>query len=58
MNIAVIGLGLIGGSFCKAISKRTTHACYGIDTNANSIKSAINDNSIIKEITPSELKDT
>ncbi len=55
MKIAVVGLGLIGGSFCKAISARTPHACYGIDTNEASVFSAINDRAIQKEITPQEL---
>lgn len=29
MNIAIIGLGLIGGSILKATKKRTEHLCYG-----------------------------
>lgn len=57
MNIAVIGLGLIGGSFCKAISKRTEHSCFGIDINTNTISSAIEQGAIKKSITPTELKD-
>ena len=31
MNIAVIGLGLIGGSFAKATKHRTSHMVYGFD---------------------------
>lgn len=31
MNIAVIGLGLIGGSFAKATKSRTSHTVYGFD---------------------------
>lgn len=31
MQIAVVGLGLIGGSFCKSIKKYTSHTCYGLD---------------------------
>lgn len=31
MNIAVIGLGIIGGSFCKAIKKYTDHYVIGIN---------------------------
>ena len=27
MKIAVIGLGIIGGSFCKAIKKHTDRLC-------------------------------
>jgi len=33
MNIAVIGLGLIGGSLAKGIKARTSHAVYGCDIN-------------------------
>lgn len=32
MNIAVVGLGLIGGSFAKATKQRTLHNVYGYDT--------------------------
>lgn len=31
MKIAVIGLGLIGGSFAKATKQRTSHELYGFD---------------------------
>ncbi len=31
MKIAVIGLGLIGGSFAKATKQRTSHEIYGFD---------------------------
>lgn len=55
MNIAVIGLGLIGGSFCKAISQRTSHQCFGIDNDKETIEKAISQNAIIKEITTDEL---
>lgn len=47
MNITVVGLGLIGGSFCKAISRRTEHKCYGIDINNDVIQSAIAEKAII-----------
>lgn len=55
MNIAVVGLGLIGGSFCKAISRRTEHICFGIDINKDTINSALNDNAIQKSISNTEL---
>ncbi len=41
MNIAVVGLGLIGGSLCKTIKRHTDHACFGIDTNMDTITSAL-----------------
>lgn len=31
MNIGIIGLGLIGGSFAKSIKKRTAHTVWGTD---------------------------
>lgn len=40
MNITVVGLGLIGGSFCKAISNKTDNKVFGIDINKSVINSA------------------
>lgn len=46
MNIGVVGLGLIGGSLCKALKQNTTHTVYGYDLD-NSISSfAVLDKSI------------
>lgn len=50
MNIAVIGLGLIGGSFCKAIKKNTFHHVFGIDNNKETIKKALECGAIDEEI--------
>ncbi|MBR2371281.1 MAG: prephenate dehydrogenase/arogenate dehydrogenase family protein [Clostridia bacterium] len=55
MNICIAGLGLIGGSFAKAISQRTNHFCMGIDTNANSCKKALDDGAIKQIISPQQL---
>ena len=55
MNICVIGLGLIGGSFAKAISKRTTHFCMGIDTNEDTCKKALADGVIKQVVAPQQL---
>ena len=42
MNIAVIGLGIIGGSFCKAIKKYTDNFVIGINrTQATAEKAQI-----------------
>ena len=41
MEIAVIGLGLIGGSICKAIKKNTNHVIYGFDIDRNVIDAAL-----------------
>lgn len=56
MKIAVVGLGLIGGSFAKAIKKNTQHSCYAIDVNPETIRSAIEQEAIDGEITKDELK--
>ena len=55
MNICIAGLGLIGGSFAKAISQKTNHFCMGIDTNANSCQKALDDGAIKQVITPEQL---
>lgn len=56
MKIAVVGLGLIGGSLAKAIKKNTQHSCYAIDVNPETIRSAIEQEAIDGEITKDELK--
>lgn len=40
MKILIVGLGLIGGSYCKAISSYTENEVYGLDNNADVIESA------------------
>jgi len=57
MNIAVIGLGLIGGSICKAIKKYTDHTCLGLNRNPNVISAALKDKSIDREITADNLNE-
>ena len=48
MEIAVIGLGLIGGSICKAIKKNTNHIIYGFDIERKVIDAAL-ETSVINE---------
>lgn len=55
MNIAVIGLGLIGGSVCKALKANTFHHIMGIDTDKQTIKKALEQNAIDEEIDESRL---
>jgi len=43
MNIAVVGLGLIGASFAKSIKKNTSHKVYGFDINNETITKAKRD---------------
>jgi prephenate dehydrogenase len=46
MKIAVIGLGIIGGSFCKAIKKYTDHTVMGINRTRAVAEKALSDGSI------------
>ena len=41
MKIIAVGLGLIGGSFCKAIKEYTDHHVIGIDSDPNTLDLAI-----------------
>lgn len=40
MNVAIVGLGLIGGSMAKSIKNRTAHTVYGADLNAETMTMA------------------
>lgn len=55
MKIAVVGLGLIGGSMAKAIKKNTPHICYAIDTDKQTIRHAVEQEAIDAEIDASGL---
>ncbi|MGN0617697.1 MAG: prephenate dehydrogenase [Ruminiclostridium sp.] len=57
MNIAVVGLGLIGGSFCKALKKHTFHHIMGIDNNKETIAKALEAGAIDEEITSDRLSE-
>ena len=46
MNILVVGLGLIGGSLCKALKKYTDNTIIGLDTNKSVEQLALSDKSI------------
>ncbi|MBE6701372.1 MAG: prephenate dehydrogenase [Ruminococcaceae bacterium] len=50
MNIAVIGLGLIGGSMAKGIKTKTGHMVFGKDTNSETMLMASLSGAIDKEI--------
>lgn len=49
MIITAVGLGLIGGSMCKAIKKHTNHTVYGVDVNKETIAMAVSQNAIDSE---------
>ena len=40
MNVAIVGLGLIGGSMAKSIKTRPSHTVWGIDLNAETMTMA------------------
>ena len=40
MNVAIVGLGLIGGSMAKSIKNRTAHTVWGADLNAETMTMA------------------
>lgn len=46
MKILVVGLGLIGGSVCKALHTFTEHSVYGCDKNAEILEKAMQEHVI------------
>lgn len=46
MNIAVVGLGIIGGSFAKALKKYTDHHIIGINRTQSVLERALEENAI------------
>ena len=49
MKIAVIGMGIIGGSFCKALKKYTDHYIIGLNRTRSTLQKAFDDG-VIDEI--------
>ncbi len=56
MKIGVVGLGLIGGSFCKAIKEKTDYICLGTDKNADVLNRAIEEKAIDGELRVQDFK--
>ena len=55
MNIVVVGLGVIGGSFAMALKEASYQQVYGIDTNKQTLEKAkqmglIKDGSVTGEL--------
>lgn len=46
MDICVVGMGLIGGSVCKALKEFTTHTVFGVDTDPVTTRSALQDGAV------------
>lgn len=57
MNIAIIGLGLIGGSYAKATKSRTLHTVYGFDLDAEVMMFARMTGAIDKALTDELLEE-
>lgn len=57
MKIGVVGLGLIGGSIAKAISKNTEHTVLGLDRDREVVLRAKLTEAIDGELTEAELRD-
>lgn len=55
MKIAVVGLGIIGGSFCKALKKYTDHYVIGLNRTESTAQKALDTGAIDKIGTPQEL---
>ena len=57
MNIAVVGLGLIGGSLCKSLKKHTFHHIMGIDSDKETIRKALEQKAIDEHINDDRLSE-
>ena len=55
MNIFICGLGLIGGSFAKAIKERTVNRIYGFDADASVVEAALAEGAIHVAATEQDL---
>ena len=55
MKIAVVGLGIIGGSFCKAIKLHTQHHVIGINRTLSVARQALADGAIDEIGSPEQL---
>ncbi len=56
MQIAIIGLGLIGGSMARTIKLHTDHTVYGCDLSSQTIQQAFLMGAIDAELTPEALR--
>ncbi len=55
MNIGIVGLGVIGGSFARAIKAKTTHTVMGLDINETSLSQALECGAIDEKLTTDTL---
>ena len=57
MNVAIVGLGLIGGSFAKTFKKRTSYKVLGYDIDQSVEKEALQSNAIDERLDLNRLSD-
>ena len=55
MTVLVVGLGLIGGSFCRCMKKHTDHIVWGLDTNNDTLQHVLGDQVIDRAAEPDDL---
>lgn len=55
MNIGLVGLGLIGGSWAKALQSRTAHTVWGTDADKSTLEKALASGAISGELAPEQL---
>jgi prephenate dehydrogenase len=55
MNVAIIGLGLIGGSLAKAFKSKTKHFVVGCDADPGVVEKALQTNAIDEELKLNDL---
>ncbi len=56
MDIAVIGLGLIGGSLARTVKLRTDHRVFGCDTDPDTVRLALEMGAIDMELNDEKLR--
>lgn len=57
MKIAIVGMGLIGGSFAKAFRQLTNHTVFGIEKDPISSQKALKMGAVERIISPEELSE-
>ena len=56
MNIAIVGLGIIGGSYCKALKAYTKHHIIGVNRTGAVAQQALQEGAVDEIGTPESLQ--
>ncbi|MGO4988385.1 prephenate dehydrogenase [Gallicola sp. Sow4_E12] len=56
MKVGILGLGLIGGSFAKALHRISSHTVLGFDTNESTMEAALAEGIIQEELNQENIK--